>query len=41
VRESIKKLYKTDKDKDAILDMLNLYGFGECDMRRRKRKGEV
>ena len=30
VRESIKKLYKMDKNKDEILDLLNLYGFGEC-----------
>jgi len=29
VRESMKKLYKMDKDKDEILGMLNLLGFGE------------
>jgi len=28
VRDSMKKLYKMDKDE--ILGMLNLYGFGEC-----------
>ena len=29
VRESIKEIYKTRKNKDDLLDMLNSYGFGE------------